>query len=289
MNPSALKPLVAVTAALLAACSLVPVYERPPAPVAPAWADAGTTAGTAAAELDWADFLRDARLRRLVEIALVNNRDLRIAVLNVEQVRALYGVQRADRLPSVGLGASVNRSSAANSDLYSVGLTLSAFEVDLFGRVKSLSEAALARYLASDEGRRAAQMSLIAAVANTELALRAEAVVRRSRSSSGQLQLGDLRFERDRLFVGEAALRLPITELRLLSALAAQPNRTVPYADLTMHGWRMLEGPGSREMLKTTIYRLRGRLKEAGSSATIIATRGVGYGLMEGAAPVTKL
>ena len=122
-----------------------------------------------------------------------------------------------------------------------------------------------------------------------ELALRAEAVVRRSRSSSGQLQLGDLRFERDRLFVGEAALRLPITELRLLSALAAQPNRTVPYADLTMHGWRMLEGPGSREMLKTTIYRLRGRLKEAGSSATIIATRGVGYGLMEGAAPVTKL
>ena len=174
MNPSALKPLVAVTAALLAACSLVPVYERPPAPVAPAWADAGTPAGTAAADLDWADFLRDARLRRLVEIALVNNRDLRIAVLNVEQVRALYGVQRADRLPSVGVGASANRSSAASSDLYSVGLTLSAFEVDLFGRVKSLSEAALARYLASDEGRRAAQMSLIAAVANTELALRAD-------------------------------------------------------------------------------------------------------------------
>ena len=170
-------PLILSAVALcLAGCSFIPTYERPAAPVAPAWVDAGPTAGPAAADLAWADFLADARLRALVEIALKNNRDLRIAVLNVEQARAQLGVQRADLLPSVGLGASGNRapnSSGGISSLYTAGLSVSAFELDLFGRVRSLSEAALARYLASDEGRRAAQVALIAAVASTELALRA--------------------------------------------------------------------------------------------------------------------
>ena len=190
----------AAAAALLAGCSFIPVYERPAAPVAPAWADAGAAAGIAAAELGWTDFLTDARLRALVEAALANNRDLRIAVLNVEQVRALYGVQRADRLPTIGVGASVSRSANGSTDLYSVGLTLASFELDLFGRVKSLSEAALARYFSSDEGRRAAQMSLVAAVANAELALRADdellAVTRRTLASREEaLKLVRVRFD----------------------------------------------------------------------------------------------
>ena len=172
MNLSPIKTLVLATSAALAGCSFIPVHERPPPPVAAAWAEAGPAHGTPAADLAWADFLTDARIRALVEIALANNRDLRIAVLNVEQTRALYGVQRADRLPGVGIGANVARG--ANADAYAVGLTVSSYELDLFGRVKSLSEAALARYLASDEGRRAAQVSLIAAVANAELALRAD-------------------------------------------------------------------------------------------------------------------
>ena len=177
MRPSSPTALVVAAAALLSACSFIPAYERPAAPVAPAWADAGTSVGPAAADLAWADFLTDARMRALVEIALKNNRDLRIAVLNVEQARAQLGVQRADLLPNVGLGASANRapsSSGGISSLYTAGLSVSAFELDLFGRVRSLSEAALARYLASDEGRRAAQVALIAAVASTELALRAD-------------------------------------------------------------------------------------------------------------------
>ena len=87
-----------VLASLLAACSLTPDHVRPAPPVAPAWVDAGSATGTPAADLDWADFLTDERIRALVRLALQNNRDLRIAVLNVEQVRALYGVQRADPL-----------------------------------------------------------------------------------------------------------------------------------------------------------------------------------------------
>ncbi|HSM20794.1 MAG TPA: TolC family protein, partial [Rubrivivax sp.] len=106
-RPSPLRlagPLALVS--LLAACSLTPEYERPEAPVAPAWVDAGSATGTPAADLDWTEFLTDERIRALVRLALQNNRDLRIAVLNVEQVRALYGVQRADRLPSLGVGAT---------------------------------------------------------------------------------------------------------------------------------------------------------------------------------------
>ena len=198
MNLLPIKPLALAAAAALAGCSFIPVHETPAPPVASSWADAGTAAGTPVADLAWTDFLTDARIRALVEIALANNRDLRIAVLNVEQTRALYGVQRADRLPSVGIGANVARG--ANADAYSVGLALSSYELDLFGRVKSLSEAALARYLASDEGRRAAQVSLIAAVANAELALRADdeqLQVTRSTLASREesLKLARVRFE----------------------------------------------------------------------------------------------
>ncbi len=163
--------------ALLSACSFIPTYERPAAPVAATWPDPAASGGTAAPDLPWTDFLPDARLRALVDTALQNNRDLRIAVLNAEQVRALYGVQRAALLPAVGVGISGSRLPGANGSIastYSAGLTVSAFELDLFGRVRSLSEAALARYLASDEGRRAAQVTLIAGVVNADLAVRAD-------------------------------------------------------------------------------------------------------------------
>ena len=168
---------MAVAATLLAGCSFIPTYQRPEAPVAAAFAQPGANAGTAASELPWTDFLPDARLRALVDLALHNNRDLRVAVLNVEQTRALLGVQRADQLPSVGAGFNASRAPGSNgqqASTYTLGLSVSAFELDLFGRVKSLSEAALARYLASDEGRRAAQVSLIATVASADLALRAD-------------------------------------------------------------------------------------------------------------------
>jgi len=192
-----------VTAALLlSACSLAPTYERPTAPVPAAFPQAAASSGTAAADLPWTDFVTDARQRALVDTALQNNRDLRIAVLNVEQVRAQYGVQRADLLPSVGVGATSTRTTtgAGISSTYSVGFTVTAFELDLFGRVKNLSDAALARYFASDEGRRAALTTLIAGIVNADLALRADdelllTTQRTLASRDDQLKLVKLRFD----------------------------------------------------------------------------------------------
>lgn len=188
----------------LAGCSFIPTYERPQAPVPAAFPDA-VPAAEAAPLPSWEHFLVDARQRRLVELALAANRDLRVAVLAVEQARAAYGVQRADRLPSVGAGVGATRGTSTTgggsvSSVYSAGLTVSAFELDLFGRVRSLSEAAFARFLSTDEGRRAAQGALVAAVANADLALRADDELlqiteRTLASRRDSLRLVRLRFE----------------------------------------------------------------------------------------------
>lgn len=170
--------LALLTAAVLSACSFVPPLERPAAPVAAQFPDAAAAApsGTAAADLPWTAFTPDERLRTLVELALKNNRDLRVATLNVERARAQLGAQRADRLPTVGAGVITTSTPSGNTNLrsYQAGLQISAYEFDLFGRIASLSEAAAARYLASDEGRRAAQVALIAGVVSAELAVRAD-------------------------------------------------------------------------------------------------------------------
>jgi NodT family efflux transporter outer membrane factor (OMF) lipoprotein len=170
--------VTAVAAALLSACSsMAPKYQRPDAPVAGAWTYPGATGGTAAADLDWQNFFGDARLKQLIAAALRNNRDLRIAVLNIEQARAQFDIRKADRLPTVGVQASGSRTPGANGNttsVYTAGLAISAWEIDLFGRIASLSDAALAQYFASEEGRKAAQTSLIASVATTYLALVAD-------------------------------------------------------------------------------------------------------------------
>src|SRR5690606_5330648 len=125
----------------------------------------------------WRDFFRDERLRRLIETALAHNRDLRVAVLNIERARAQYRVVRADQVPTVGLGVERGRQpgpSGGTANSYSVGFTMAAWELDFFGRLRSLSQASLARYLATEEARHAAQVSLVAAVANTWLNLLAD-------------------------------------------------------------------------------------------------------------------
>jgi multidrug efflux system outer membrane protein len=181
-------PRVAATAAaalLVAGCSLAPRYERPPAPVDAAWpaVPSGDPAGAAAADLGWRDVFADERLQALVALALENNRDLRVAALTVELTRAQYRIQRAERLPAVAASASATRQYAggdltASGDgetttRYTVGLGATAFELDLFGRVRSLSAAALEQYLATEEARRSAQLSLVAEVAFQHLAARA--------------------------------------------------------------------------------------------------------------------
>jgi multidrug efflux system outer membrane protein len=171
--------LVAAPLALaLAGCtSLAPTYQRPAAPVASSFPVATAASNQAAASIAWQQFFADARLKQLIGLALANNRDLRVAILNIEQARAQYQIRRADTLPSVGLGVSGSRVPGADDKInstYSAGLVVSGFELDLFGRVRSLSNAALAQFLATEEARKATHISLIASVANTYLATLAD-------------------------------------------------------------------------------------------------------------------
>ena len=183
MIKTRLPQLLAVSAAvLLGGCSMIPTYERPAAPVAATFPGQTATepAGQAAADIDWRDFFSDPRLKQLIELALQNNRDLRVAVLNIEQARAQYQIKRADQLPNVGLTLSETRqnpSSTGGSGVSSVGfggLAISSFELDFFGRVRALSESALASYLATEEARKTVQISLVAQVANGYLSLLAD-------------------------------------------------------------------------------------------------------------------
>jgi multidrug efflux system outer membrane protein len=160
--------------------NLAPKYERPAAPVAGAFptvegtvSSGNPTATEAPSGITWQRFFVDPRLQRLIDLALTNNRDLRVAVLNIEQARAAYQIQRADRLPTVGAGISGNRQSTRGDaplvSVYQAGLSVTSFELDLFGRVRNLSDAALAQFFATEEARKSTQISLIAQVANVYL------------------------------------------------------------------------------------------------------------------------
>lgn len=175
----------ALASVLAAGCmSLAPEHQRPATPVAPSFNNglalepAASAGERAASDLEWQRFFVDERLKRLIEIALQNNRDLRVAVLNIEQARAAYQVRRADRLPSINGQAQFQRApsqvTGEQTSLYTVGLAVTAYELDFFGRVRNLSDAALAQYLGTEEARKTAQISLIASVANTYLQLLAD-------------------------------------------------------------------------------------------------------------------
>ena len=171
---------------VLSGCSLVPKYERPAAPVAEQWpASAGATAtsGTAAADIAWQAFVTDPQLRELIGLSLQNNRDLRMAVQSIEQARAQYQIARANQLPTVGLSGSGTRQRPGSAyavggplvaDSFSLGVGISDWEIDFFGRVAALKDAALAQYLATEEARKAAQISLVASIASTWLALKTD-------------------------------------------------------------------------------------------------------------------
>jgi multidrug efflux system outer membrane protein len=176
-------PLATLTTALaLAGCSFIPSYERPAAPVPARFAAAPTGNATnatpaEAAATDWQSFFKDARLKRLIELALHNNRDLRVAVLAIEQTRAQLQVRRADEMPTINAGINGSRgpnTSGAITSTYTAGLSVTAFELDFFGRVRALSQAAQAQLLGTEEARKTVQISLVASVANTYLSLLAD-------------------------------------------------------------------------------------------------------------------
>jgi multidrug efflux system outer membrane protein len=172
-------------------CTMAPKYTRPEAPVPTDWPrgpayqeTSSTSRSPAAADLPWRQFFTDDRLQQIINTALRNNRDLRLAALQVERARALYRVQRADLLPKVETGFSANKqrvriSGAGGSGLvtleeFSVNLGVTAWELDFFGRIRSLSQKALEEYFATEQARRSAQILLISEVANAYLTLAAD-------------------------------------------------------------------------------------------------------------------
>lgn len=176
---------------ILSGCTMAPKYTRPEAPVPASWpsgpsytTETGKPAGKLVADIPWKEFFIDQQLQKVIDLALVNNRDLRVAALNIEKTRALYQIQRSDLFPQIDgtAGANIQRLPADLSSTgqarinrqYNVGLGVSSYELDLFGRVRSLKDQALEQYLATEQARRAVQISLVAEVAGAWLTLAAD-------------------------------------------------------------------------------------------------------------------
>lgn len=189
MNSKALLS-ICLAATTLTGCSLAPGYQRPTPPVSAQWPAASNSGTTSAqtpategqpdiAAIGWREMFRSPKLQRLIEAALTNNRDLRIATLNIEVARNTYRIQRSDLLPSIDASGSYTRQRMSEStsgtgkpettSTYTAGIGATAYEVDLFGRVRNLSSRAMNQYLATEEGRKAAQTTLVAEVANAYL------------------------------------------------------------------------------------------------------------------------
>ncbi|MBL8387438.1 MAG: efflux transporter outer membrane subunit [Hydrogenophaga sp.] len=219
---AAVRLSVLVLAAVLSGCSLTPTLEKPVAPVAASY-PGQAAAATATGQLPgWETFVTDARLREVIQLALQNNRDLRIATLNIEQVRAQYQIRRADQWPTVNAVVSGNRqptTSGGMSSVYTAGLAMASWEIDFFGRLGSLKEAALAQFLASEEAQRTAQTSLVAAVSSTWLSLQTDeallALTQRTQATrEDSLRLTKLRFDNG------AASALDLRQAESLAAAA---------------------------------------------------------------------
>lgn len=178
---AALATGLAATLALAGCASMAPPYAPPPLPVAAQYPETDP-AGAHAADVAWQAYFADPRLQALIAQALASNRDIRIAALRVEEARAAYGIQRAEQFPTIALGASGSRARVPGdlsvtgrpmtSAQYQTGLNVSAWELDFWGRVRSLKDSALQTLLASDEARRAVGVALVAQVANGYLSLR---------------------------------------------------------------------------------------------------------------------
>ncbi len=179
MMNKTLLPVALAGVLLVSGCSFIPTLDRPAAPVAEHFPAANEQAGAvAAADTPWQQFFTDPRLQQVINLALENNRDLRVAVLNIEKARAQYQIQRAAQFPEFGVAGTGSRqpntATGNYANTYMAGLSMPSWEIDFWGRIGSLKEQALAQYLATEEGRKAAQISLIANVANTWLGLQAD-------------------------------------------------------------------------------------------------------------------
>jgi len=174
----------------LGGCTMAPKYTRPKAPVPAEWPNGAAYASQLSTNNyqlpDWQEFFSDEKLQQVIGMALTNNRDLRIAALNVERSRAMYNIQRDVLFPTLNASGDMSRQaipadlSGANpparvtSSRYDANFGVASWEIDFFGRIRSLKDEALATYLATEQARRGAQISLIASVADAYLTLAAD-------------------------------------------------------------------------------------------------------------------
>lgn len=180
--------LVGLTVALLGGCTLTPQYTRPEAPISSSWPSGpayedslALPTAPEATTIRWQDFFPDPRLQKVIETALANSRDLKLAALNVERARAIYGIRRVDLLPTVDASGSwykaripVDISGNEKSptiEQYDLSFGIASWEIDFFGRIRSLKDKALEEYFATEQARRSAQISLVSEVASTYLLL----------------------------------------------------------------------------------------------------------------------
>jgi multidrug efflux system outer membrane protein len=232
-----LKMLSLAAVVVLSGCSLIPQYKRPPASIPATWPQGAAYAEPAqaddAATLGWQSIFLDPALKRLVELALGNNTDMRQAVLNVEAFRALYGIQRAEQFPNVEIGAGGSRQrvpadlsfpgEAGIRSQYQADLGMS-YELDLFGRLRSLSQAAAEQYLGSDAARYSVQISLVADVATAYLVWRSDQEQLELARSTLESQSASLNLVEDR-FNNGAASQIDVRQARsLVSQAQAQES-----------------------------------------------------------------
>ncbi|WP_159876746.1 AdeC/AdeK/OprM family multidrug efflux complex outer membrane factor [Aquitalea denitrificans] len=232
---------LSILASALAGCSLIPVYQQPASPVAAQWptgpayqgVPADKAGSTAAQQLAWQQFFTDPAMQQLIRLTLENNRDLRVAALNIETARAQYQITKADLFPSISAsGSGTNQRVSANSSTtgsayishsYSAGIGFSAYELDVFGRLSSLKQQALENYFSLEETRRSTQISLVAEVANAYLTLLADRQHLKVADETVKSQQASLELTRRKLEVGAATeLDLSDAETTVQSALSDQ-------------------------------------------------------------------
>lgn len=284
---------VVFMALLVAGCtSLAPDYQRPHAPVPETWpvqtSDTQASSGQQAQAIlpDWEQFVVDPALRTLISMALDSNRDLHIAALNIEKARAQYSISRSEWFPAVDLSGSGNRQrqpaavsptgQTAVSGQYQAGVGTSAYELDIFGRIRSLNDEALARFLATEQARRAVQTALIAEVASAYLQLAAD---------QERLSLARRTLEIQQNSYELIARSQELGAATLLDVRQAQTQVESARVDVAQYSSQVLEGrnaldlllgtPAAQELLpdeqdddKTTLTRL-----DAGVSSQILLQR----------------
>lgn len=221
-------------------CSLIPQYQRPQAPVDDKWAAPADAAATGADRVTWQAFFHDESLRQLIGQALVNNRDLQVATLNIEKARAEYRIARSNLLPSIdasGSGAATRlpgdvapSGATGTTHQYSAGVGFTAYELDLFGRVRSLNQQALESYFATFEARRSVRLALIAEVAASYYQLQADqqllAIARQTLTSQrGSYELVRNRYSMD--VATELDLSQAESTVRIAEANEAGYSRSV--------------------------------------------------------------